>query len=49
MAHWKKLPAVTRKQDAHLQNGTQTSMDIWNRIVGLCHQIQHSDHPTISI
>ena len=30
MAHRKKLPPITRKQTTHLQNDTQTCMDLWN-------------------
>jgi hypothetical protein len=39
MAHRKKLPPITRKQNTHLQNGSQTFMELWNWAVGMRQQI----------
>ena len=40
---------VRHKQNHHLQNGPQISMDVWYSIMGLCFKLQYRDNTTLSI
>jgi hypothetical protein len=40
----KKIPSIYRKQITHIQSVNETHMELWNRTVGLCQQVQHSHH-----
>ena len=42
-----KIPPVHTKQMTHLRSGNQTDMELRNRNVRLCQQVQHSRHAEI--
>ena len=44
-----KIPSFYRKQITYHQSGNQTDMELWNKNVALCHQVQHSHHAEIPI
>ena len=46
---WKPFPPIVGKQASHLQNSTKTNVDVWNRTLGMCFQVQHSSHSAIPI
>ena len=49
LANREKIQSVYRKQATSLQSGDQTHLDFRNRTLGMCQQIQHSNHAESTI
>ena len=49
LANREKIQPVYRKQTTSLQSGDQTHLDLRNRTLGMCQQIQHSIHADSTI
>ena len=45
----KKIQPVYRKQNTSLQSGDQTHLDLRNRTLGMCQQVQHSNYAESTI
>jgi hypothetical protein len=45
----KKIQPLYRKQNTSLQSGDQTHLDLQNRNLGMCQQVQHSNYADSTI
>ena len=44
LAKREKIPSTHRKQFTSIQSDNQINMELWNRTVGLCQQVQQNHH-----